>query len=90
MEMKWYVYIAEAANGRYYTGITPYPEARIVKHNRGEGSQMARQQGPFVLIYKSQPFSTKSEARKKEMQIKGWSRNKKEKLIKGEWKLWNN
>jgi putative endonuclease len=84
--MLWYVYIAKTKIGRYYTGITLDPEVRIIRHNKGKGSQMARQQGPFSLVYKSQPFLTKSIARKRESQIKGWSRDKKEKLISGEWK----
>ncbi len=46
---------------------------------------MAVQQGPFDLVYVSNEFPGKSEARKREEQIKGWSREKKEKLIFGEW-----
>ncbi|HOX11009.1 MAG TPA: GIY-YIG nuclease family protein [Candidatus Moranbacteria bacterium] len=84
--MLWYVYIAKAKTSRYYTGITTDAQKRIERHNNGKGSNMARQQGPFVLVYKSLSFQNKSEARKREAQIKGWSRIKKEKLIKGEWK----
>lgn len=84
--MSWYVYIAKARTGRYYTGITPTPDSRILKHNKGDGSRMAIQQGPFTLMYKSNPFPDKSSARKREIQIKGWTKEKKEKLIKGEWK----
>jgi len=84
--MNWYAYIAETKTGRYYTGITTNPERRTIEHNKGEGSQLARQQGPFTLIYTSKPFVNKSMARKREIQIKGWSRLKKEKLIKGEWR----
>ena len=80
----WYVYIAKAKTGFYYTGITTDIIERITKHNKGKGSQMGRQQGPFMLAYQSPPFLTKSEARKREAQVKGWSRQKKEKLIKGE------
>jgi putative endonuclease len=83
--MNWYVYIAKARTGRYYTGITNDPHERIEKHNSGRGSRMAVQQGPFELVYVSGEFLGKSEARKREAQIKGWSREKKEKLIKGEW-----
>jgi len=64
--MNWYVYIAKAGSGYYYTGITPDPDQRIIKHNLGKGSQMARQQGPFSLVYKSLPLYNKSEARKLE------------------------
>ncbi len=81
----WFVYIAKAHTGRYYVGITTNPSERIKKHNSGKGSQFARDQGPFTLAYISLPFVNKSEARKREIQLKGWSREKKEKLINGEW-----
>lgn len=38
---------------------------------------MAKQQDPFILIYTSKPFPNKSRARKREIQIKSWSREKK-------------
>ena len=81
----WRVYVAQAKTGRYYTGITTDTRKRIAKHNVGMGSKFAIEQGPLVLVYESTPFLNKSEARKREDQIKGWSRYKKEKLIKGEW-----
>lgn len=84
-ESPWYVYIAIAKTKRYYTGISPSVEKRIEKHNNGEGSRFARKRGGLMLIYKSNPFPNKSEARKREAQIKRWSRKKKEKLIKGDW-----
>ncbi|MFQ6083820.1 MAG: GIY-YIG nuclease family protein [Candidatus Aminicenantia bacterium] len=83
--MPWYVYIAKSKTGKYYTGITTNPQERIIKHNKGKGSQLAKQQGPFSLLYTSHPFLNKSQARKREIQIKGWGRKKKEKLINGEW-----
>ncbi len=84
-EKKWAVYICQANTGRYYTGITNNIQARINKHNRGQGSKFAKEQGPFGLVYVSKPLLNKSEARKREIQIKGWTRKKKEKLIEGEW-----
>jgi predicted GIY-YIG superfamily endonuclease len=84
--MQWYVYITSAASGYYYVGISPDPKERIIKHNAGKGSQMAKQHGTFSLQYVSGAFPNKSEARKREVQLKGWSREKKEKLIKGNWK----
>ena len=84
--MSWYVYIAKARTGYYYTGITNNPEQRIIKHNSGKGADMAIKQGPFELVYVSSKFSDKSSARKREIQLKRWARDKKEKLIKGEWK----
>ncbi len=83
--MSWYVYIAQARTGRFYTGISPDPLRRIKDHNLGKGSQFAKDQGPFQLVYSSQLFETKSEARKREIQIKKWTRAKKSRLISGEW-----
>ena len=82
--MPWFVYIALARTSRYYVGITTDLQKRIVKHNSGKGSKFAINQGPFVLVYVSQGFPNNSEARKREIQLKGWSQMKKEKLIKGE------
>jgi putative endonuclease len=83
--MPWHVYIAQAPTGRYYTGITTDPKLRIAMHNEGMGAKFSRDQGALRLLYASPPFETKSEARKRETQIKGWTREKKEKLIQGEW-----
>lgn len=86
LKMSWFVYIAKATTGRYYTGITTDPDKKIIKHNSGKGSRFAIEQGPFKLVYISKAFPTKSQARKREIQIKGWSREKKLKLINGMWK----
>jgi len=83
--ISWYVYIAKTKTGRFYTGITTNTENRILKHNSGKGSKFAIDQGPLELVYSSQTFPNKSEARKREVQIKGWSRDKKLKLVNGDW-----
>ena len=75
--MQWYVYIAKAKSGYYYVGISPDPKKRIIHHNTGKGSQMAKQHGSFDLVYTSPPFPNRSEARKREVQLKKWSREKK-------------
>ena len=80
-----YVYIAKARTERFYIGISNGPDNRIIEHNLGKGSKFAINQGPLQLVYVSSPFLNKSEARKREIQIKKWSRFKKLKLIKGDW-----
>lgn len=85
-KQQWYVYIATARTGRLYVGISKDPTKRIDDHNSGKGAYFAKLQGPFELTYVSVPYSTKSEAAKREKQIKGWTRAKKEKLKTGEWK----
>lgn len=85
--MAWYLYIAKARTGNYYVGITTEPERRIKDHNKGHGSRMAVNQGPFVLVYTSEPLPNQSTARKLEIKIKRWTRKKKEKLMEGTWNI---
>lgn len=85
-QKNWYVYIAQAKTGRFYVGITTDIQARTRKHDSGRGSMFATEQGPFELVYCSGAYPDKSEARKREIQLKGWSRTKKQKLISGEYK----
>ena len=82
----WYLYIAEARTGRFYVGITTDPCSRMKIHNSKKGSKFAVNQGPFKLVYISRPFPNKSLARKREIQVKGWSRTKKLMLIQGLYK----
>lgn len=83
--MSWFVYIAQAPTGKYYTGITTDPERRIKEHNRNEGAKFAYDQGALKHRYVSKAFPDQSSARIREIQLKGWRREKKEKLIRGEW-----
>ena len=85
MKNKWYVYICKANTGRYYVGISTNPEQRLDRHNNDGGAKFAHDQGPFKLVYTSASLPNKAEARRRELQIKGWARSKKEKLISGEW-----
>ena len=66
MSKPWFLYIAKARTGRFYTGITTDPDRRIQEHNRGEGAMMATEQGPFNLVYISPAIPNKSFARKRE------------------------
>ncbi len=78
----WYLYILKCGDGSLYTGVTPDLQRRIKSHNDGSGGRYTRCRLPVSLIY-SESYSTKSEALKRELQVKGWSRVKKEALITG-------
>ena len=78
--MSWFVYIAECADRSLYTGITTNPEQRLKRHNLGKGSKYVRRKGPAVLVY-VEPRSSKSAARRREMEIKSWDRRKKLALV---------
>jgi putative endonuclease len=78
---QWSLYIVRCSDGTLYTGITTDVEARIARHNSGDGAKYTRTKTPVVLV-RTEPMESESTARKREMQIKRWSRIKKESLIK--------
>ena len=78
-----FVYILKLANDQYYVGSTYNLPHRIREHNNGQDF-FTRRFLPVELKY-FEEYETKEEAAKRERQIKGWSRVKKEKLISGEW-----
>jgi putative endonuclease len=80
------VYILECNNGAYYVGSTTNLERRIGEHHRGVGSNWVAKRRPVRLVY-SQQFSSLREAFEAERQLKGWRREKKEAVIRGEWEL---
>jgi predicted GIY-YIG superfamily endonuclease len=80
------VYIAASVKDAFYVGMALDPVKRLAKHNSGHGSQFARDRGELRLVYISVPYPSKSIAIKREIQLKGWSRAKKLKLMSGEWK----
>jgi putative endonuclease len=80
-----YVYILRCADNSFYVGIAPNVIKRVMLHNLGKGANHTKNHRPVVLVYSKQ-YPNKSEARKREIQIKNWTREKKEKLISGEYK----
>jgi len=78
------VYILRCADSSYYTGHTDNLEERIAKHQMGEIEGYTSTRRPVKLLF-SEEFSTRAEALAVERQIKGWTRRKKEALIRGDW-----
>lgn len=78
---RWFVYILRCRNGSLYTGITNNLEARVAKHQAGTGAKYTRAFGPVELVYQ-QVMKSSTAARKREAEIKSWSKVEKEKLIK--------
>lgn len=72
----WYVYILLCSDNSLYTGSTNNLEKRFLEHKNGKGSKYTRSHKPLKLIY-TEEFATKSEALKREIEIKSWSRLKK-------------
>ncbi|MCK9420309.1 MAG: GIY-YIG nuclease family protein [Nitrospirae bacterium] len=82
--MSFWVYILKCSDGSYYTGHTDNLETRISEHQSGEFHGYTSTRLPITLSF-SQDFPTRLEALVCERQIKGWSRKKKEALIRGDW-----
>ncbi len=65
------VYILQSqTSGRFYVGHTEDLEERIHRHNSGQ-TKSGRNRGPWKLVYSAE-YSTRSEAMRREMQIKSW------------------
>jgi putative endonuclease len=79
---RWYVYMLRCKNRSLYTGITTNLKARVAKHNAGKGARYTRAFGPVKLVY-SQTMLTGTAARKREAEIKSWTRARKERLLTG-------
>lgn len=80
---KGYMYILECSDGTYYTGSTKYLDLRIEQHQSGEGAKYTVKRLPIKLIYYEE-YDRIDDAFYREKQVQGWSRKKKDALIKGE------
>ena len=85
MRPSW-VYILECSDGSYYTGCTTNIEKRISEHELGIIGGYTPRRRPVRLVW-SQEFSDIKYAILAERQIKGWSRKKKEALIREDFDL---
>jgi putative endonuclease len=84
---RYFVYILLCADKSYYTGVTNNLEARVVQHNAGiETNSYVYSRRPVRLLWHAD-FTSIDKAIDLEKQIKGWSRAKKEALIRGEFEL---
>ena len=76
----WYTYIVECGDGSFYTGMTQHLNARYLSHAAGQGAKWTKLRPPIQLRFaERQP--DKSAARRRELEIKGWRREKKLALI---------
>ncbi len=80
----WMVYIAQASDGTFYTGITTNVERRMHEHNQvdSKSAKYLRTRRPVKLVY-SEETSSQGGAMKRERAIKKLTRERKEQLISG-------
>lgn len=79
--MKWIIYILKCKDQSLYTGITNDIDKRIEKHISGNGSKYLRGRLPITLAYKETALN-RSDATKREIEIKKLNKKGKQFLIK--------
>jgi tRNA/rRNA methyltransferase len=82
--MAFSTYMLRCADGSFYLGHTDDLDDRIAQHQSGTLGGITATRRPVELVWSDQ-FGTRDEAFDAERTIKGWSRAKKEALIRGDW-----
>jgi tRNA/rRNA methyltransferase len=82
--MSFYTYMLLCTDRSYYVGHTEDLEARVGAHQSGLLPGYTQKRRPVQLVW-YQEFAERDQAFAAERQIKGWSRAKKEALIRGDW-----
>jgi len=77
----WF-YILRLKSGNLYIGSTTDLDKRYEDHCSGRACRTTTFDPPIALVY-SEEYEMFSEARRREAQVKRWSRAKKEALIAG-------
>lgn len=76
----WFVYVVRCGDGSLYTGISTNVDARVAKHNAGEGARYTRARGPVELVHVERKRS-RSHALRREAAIKALPRERKIELL---------
>ena len=80
MDKVWLLYILRCGDGSLYTGIAVDVQARLQMHRSGKGAKYTRGRGPLELVY-SEKCGSHSDALRRELEIKGLTREEKKALI---------
>lgn len=73
--------MVRCADGTFYIGITNNLKARLEKHNAGTGAKYTRGRRPVILVWNEKKKNA-TFARKREAELKTWTRQKKEGLLR--------
>lgn len=81
-----YVYLLRYADGSYYIGSATGEDTsrRVDEHNAGVHQGYTYSRRPVVLVW-AEYFNRITDGIAAERQLKGWSRAKKEALIRSDW-----
>jgi len=80
----YFVYILRFSDNGLYIGQTNNLEERLKNHTEksSKSSKFSKEHGNFVLAYQEE-YNSRLESMRREKQLKGWTRAKKEALIAG-------
>lgn len=76
----WFVYMIRFTDGSLYTGSTNHVIRRWHQHRQGRGSKYLQARDPNAVVFVEE-HPDRSEACKREYQIKQFSKREKEALI---------
>lgn len=82
--MSFWAYMLKCSDGAYYVGHTEDLYKRVGEHQQGLLPGFTSARRPLTLVW-SQDFPSREEALNAELQIKRWSRKKKEALMRQDW-----
>ena len=77
--MPYYVYILLCEDGSYYTGCTENVRRRVAQHRKGRGARYTKIHAPEDIVYVEE-LESRSEAMKREREIKSLNHNEKKRL----------
>jgi len=78
--MPYYVYVLLCKDGSYYTGHAKNVKHRVEQHKKGQGARYTRMHRPEKTVYVEE-FNSRSDAMKREREIKSFSHSKKQRLV---------
>ena len=78
------MYILRCADDSYYVGSTRNLESRLWQHQQGLGAEYTQHRLPVELVY-AYEFERVIDAFAMEKRVQGWSRKKREALIRGDY-----
>lgn len=81
-----FFYILQTSSNRIYIGVTENLDQRVATHNLGKGAKWIKPDKNARIVY-SERHPSLGSARKRELQLKKWSRAKKKALIAGNFAL---
>lgn len=83
--MEYFLYISRSNTNELYIGQTNNLQKRIHEHttHSSKSAKYVKDGNTFQLVY-YEKLQTRKESMRREKQLKGWTRNKKEALIAGD------